>query len=208
MAPNVHRPVLTTFQAACLSALRDGKDSKTSIAIQARLDLRKTTASLRKLEELGLARRGEMKTWLMTMRGKKCRFRTVPETMRRGDKSLGPGLRRLLDAMDRPMRGRELAKKMGVTIQNVGARDPRLPLSAGHVEVEQDRAPAVLPHPAELAQPAAHRSPRRGRVDRRDDDQNRPESREHTRHAQLSEGHQGQQSRNETPRHCRRSVPS
>ena len=35
-------------------------------------------------------------------------------------------------------------------------RDPRLPLSAGHVEVEQDRAPAVLPHHAELARPAAH----------------------------------------------------
>lgn len=114
-----HRPVLTTSQAACLSALRDGNDTTTSIAIRTRLDLRKATTSLRKLEELGLARRGEMNTWLMTMRGKKCRFRTVPETTRQGNKSLGPGLRRLLDALDRPMRGRELAKKMGVTKQNV-----------------------------------------------------------------------------------------
>ena len=89
-----------------------------------------------------------------------------------------------------------------------GARDPRLPLSAGHVEVEQNRAPAVLPHHAELARPAAHGSPCRGRVDRRDDDQNRSDRRERTRHAQLSEGHQGQQSRDETPQHHRRSVPS
>ena len=119
MAPNSHCPVLTISQAACLSALREGNDTTTSIAIRTRLDLRKATASLRKLEELGLARRGEMNTWLMTMRGKKCRFRTVPETTRQGNKSLGPGLRRLLDALDRPMRGRELAKKMGVTKQNV-----------------------------------------------------------------------------------------
>ena len=39
------------------------------------------------------------------------------------------------------------------------ARDPRPPLSARHIEVEQDRAPAVLPHHAELARPAADRSP-------------------------------------------------
>ena len=53
------------------------------------------------------------------------------------------------------------------------ARHPRPPLSAGHVEVEQDRAPAVLPHHAELARPAAHRSSRRGRADRRNDHQDR-----------------------------------
>ena len=63
--------------------------------------------------------------------------------------------------------------------------DRRFDLAAGHVEVEQDRAPAVLPHHAELARPAAHGSPCRGRVDRRDDDQDRSESRERTRHAQL-----------------------
>src|SRR6266849_6368859 len=75
-----------------------------------------------------------------------------------------------------------------------GARDPCPPLSAGHVEVEQDRAPAVLPHHAELARPAADGSPCRSRADRRDDDQSRPESRKRTRHTQLPEGHQDQQS--------------
>ena len=87
-------------------------------------------------------------------------------------------------------------------------RDPRPPLSAGHIEMEQDRAPVVLPHHAELARPAAYRSPRRGRADRGDNDQDRSEGRERARHAQLPEGRQGQQSRNEMPRHHRRSVPS
>ena len=41
-----------------------------------------------------------------------------------------------------------------------------------------------------------------------DDEQDRPESRERARYAQLPEGHQGQQSRDEMPRHHRRSVPS
>jgi hypothetical protein len=82
------------------------------------------------------------------------------------------------------------------------------PLSAGHVEVEQDRAPAVLPHHAELAWSAAYKPSCRGRVDRRHDDQDRSESRERARHAHLPQRHQGQQSRDEMPRHHRRSVPS
>ena len=40
-----------------------------------------------------------------------------------------------------------------------------------------DRAPAVLPHHAELARPAAHHSPRRDRADRRHHHQDRLESR-------------------------------
>jgi hypothetical protein len=82
------------------------------------------------------------------------------------------------------------------------------PLSAGHIEVEQDRAPAVLPHHAELARPPAHRSPRGRRAYRGDDDQERPQGRQRPRHAQLPEGHQNQQSRDEVARHHRRSVPS
>jgi DNA-binding IclR family transcriptional regulator len=143
MAPKVHRPVLTRSQAACLSALRDGKDSNTSIAIRTRLDLRKTTSSLRKLEELGLARRGEMKTWLVTVRGKKCHFRTVRETTRQGNKSLGPGLRRLLDALDRPMRGKELAKKMGVTKQNVHHHIVKL-YSLGQIRLGDPERPLLI----------------------------------------------------------------
>jgi hypothetical protein len=42
MAPIIQRLVLTTSQAACLTALRDGKDSMTGVAIHAKLDLRRT----------------------------------------------------------------------------------------------------------------------------------------------------------------------
>jgi hypothetical protein len=56
------------------------------------------------------------------------------------------------------------------------ARDPRPPLSARHLEMEQNRAPAVLsPHP-ELARSAARRSPRRRRVDQRNHHQDRSQS--------------------------------
>ena len=87
------------------------------------------------------------------------------------------------------------------------ARHRVAPLSARHVEVEQDRAPAVLRHHAELA--------RRGRSQialpvveliGATTNQNRFESRKRARYAQLPEGHPGQQRRDERPRHHRRSV--
>jgi Rhodopirellula transposase DDE domain len=65
-----------------------------------------------------------------------------------------------------------------------------------------------LPHHAELARPAVDGSPCRGRVDRGDDHQDRSKGRKRARHAQLPEGNQGQQGRNEVPRRHRRSVPS
>ena len=54
----------------------------------------------------------------------------------------------------------KLADETGLTL-----RCP--PLSARHVEVEQDRAPPVLPHHAELARSAADKPHGRRRVDRR-----------------------------------------
>src|ERR1700730_5654128 len=60
MNPKARSLVLTESQAACLAALRDRKESKTEIAIEAELDLKKTATALEKLEELGLAGRGEM----------------------------------------------------------------------------------------------------------------------------------------------------
>ena len=47
----------------------------------------------------------------------------------------------------------------------------RLPLSARHLEVEQDRAPPVLPHHAELARPAADQPVGSRRIDRSNHDQ-------------------------------------
>ena len=47
----------------------------------------------------------------------------------------------------------------------------------GTSKVEQDRAPAVLPHHAELARQTSRQPRCSGRVDRRDDDQNRAQGR-------------------------------
>jgi Rhodopirellula transposase DDE domain len=70
-----------------------------------------------------------------------------------------------------------------------------------------DRAPPVLPHHAELARPAAHRPRHHHRTHRGHNHQDRAQSRERTRHEGLRERHQGHQSRDETSRHPRRSVP-
>ena len=111
--------VLTKSQAACLGALRLRKGSKTEIAIQAKLDLKKAARALEALKELGLARRGEMSGWYLTARGRNGRFKTIPDRIRRGSALPGPGARRLLDILDRPMRGSELAERLGVTHQRV-----------------------------------------------------------------------------------------
>jgi predicted transcriptional regulator len=101
-------------------------DSKTEIALQAKLNLRKTADALGKLEELGLARRGATNRWHPTQRAKRCRVRVVADRMRRDGDPLGPGGRRLLEALDRPMRGRELAERLGVTLQAVHVQLVRL----------------------------------------------------------------------------------
>ena len=58
-------------------------------------------------------------------------------------------------------------------------------LSAGNVEVEQDRAPPVLPYHAELARPASDGSYRSRRTHRRDDDKGGPQGRMRARRANL-----------------------
>jgi len=110
---------LTNSQAACLIALRHCKDSKTKIAIEAKLDLIKTSTALRALARLGLAKQNQAKKWRPTARGKTCRYETVPDRRRRSSALPGAGGRRLLALLDRPMRGREIAEKLGITHQRV-----------------------------------------------------------------------------------------
>jgi DNA-binding IclR family transcriptional regulator len=119
MNPKVRNLTLTKTQEACLVALRSRKESKTDIAIQAKLDLNKVAKALEALKELGLARRDEMNRWHLTRRGRDCRFKTIPDRIRRSSGLPGPGVRRLLDALNRPMRGDQLAERLGITLQRV-----------------------------------------------------------------------------------------
>ncbi len=100
-------------------ALRLGKHFKTEIAIQAGLDLGKAAAALEALRRLKLARQDQTKKWHATVRGNTCSFGTIPNRERRNSGLPGAGGRRLLDLLDQPMRGRELAEKLGVSLECV-----------------------------------------------------------------------------------------
>ena len=113
MTSKAQNIVLTKSQAACLIALRRRKDSKPEIAIQAKLDLTKTATELGALARIGLARQNQSKRWHTTTSGKACRFKIVPDRPRRNSGLPGPGALRLLQLLDRPMRGREIAETVG-----------------------------------------------------------------------------------------------
>src|SRR6516164_3350547 len=111
--------ILTKSQAACLIALRHCKDSKSKIAIEAKLDLIKTATALGALARLGLAKQNPAKKWHATARRRTCRYETVPDHPRRNRALPGAGGRRVLALLHRPMRAREIAEKLGVTDQRV-----------------------------------------------------------------------------------------
>lgn len=108
--------VLTESQAACLIALRRGKDTKPSVAIEARLDLPKAAHRLEALRQFGLSEQDRAKRWRVTGLGKTCFFETVPDLRGRHD-PVGPLARRLLDLLDRPMRGALVMKTLGISCQ-------------------------------------------------------------------------------------------
>lgn len=109
---------LRESQTACLVALRHRKSSTSKIAIEAKLDIKKTAAALRTLAQLGLAEQDGIRTWRTTARGATCRFETVPDRPRR-TKEPGPSSQRLLDMLDRPMSGSVIAERLAVTRQRV-----------------------------------------------------------------------------------------
>jgi DNA-binding IclR family transcriptional regulator len=110
---------LTESQAACLMALRQRKASQPKIAVEAKLALAKTAAVLRTLARLGLAKHDKPRRWHATLLGKTCRYAIVPDRPPRDNGLPGPGGRRVLALLDRPMRGREIAEKLGMTRQGV-----------------------------------------------------------------------------------------
>ncbi len=116
---------LTASQAACLDAVREGLESTTRIAIGTKQDLDTVAAALEGLNQARLVRRADGFRWHPTKRGRSCAVRAVPDPERRlrgkrfGELVPGSTAERLLDALDRPMRGAELAERLGVTRQRI-----------------------------------------------------------------------------------------
>jgi Mn-dependent DtxR family transcriptional regulator len=119
MAPAQKRLVLTRAQAACLGALRGRELLKSEIAIATKLNLVTIARELHRLAHLGLARKDQNRRWHVSARGKTCRFETAPNRPRRDGAMLGPGAKRLLDMLDRPMRQSLIAEELGISKQRV-----------------------------------------------------------------------------------------
>lgn len=125
MPPIAERVQLTVSEAACLGAVKNGLDGKTKIAIETKQDLKTVAKTLEKLSHARLIRRAGNRRWCPTEHGQNCAARIVPDLeRRRGGKTFGrlvagSTAERLLNTLDRPMRGVEMVKRFGVTRQRV-----------------------------------------------------------------------------------------
>ncbi len=134
---------LTMSQAACLHILRDGVDSKTMIAIKAKLDLKAASAALKKLERLRLVKQIVRYRWRLTRRGQSCCVEVIPNSQRRvGGEAFrklvaGSGAERLLDVLDRPMHSTDLAERLGISRPRVRQLVVML-LARGQLRVVED----------------------------------------------------------------------
>jgi biotin operon repressor len=113
------RIVLSREEADCLLVLRNPGRSPSRIAIEAKLDLRRTDDALRKLAQLGLAEQTDSKLWLVTERGRTSGFDTAPDRPEARGRPPGHSAQRLLDLLDRPMRGAALAQELGLSRERV-----------------------------------------------------------------------------------------
>lgn len=135
---------LTRSQVACFEAVRRGIQSKSQIAISARLDLAKTLRTLDALAKLRLIKRTADQQWRTTGRGRNCQFRAISDKTRRNSDKLGQGAKRLLETLSRPMSGSELAHHLKITKQRVHQLVVKLH-GMGHVRLgDRDRVLHVI----------------------------------------------------------------
>ena len=99
------RLTLTRSQADCLMVLRNPVFSPGRTAVAAKLDLDRTDAALRKLEEFGLVRRNDAIHWSATGSGVTCEFETIADPRVRRGRPPRPGAQSLFDFMDEPTGG-------------------------------------------------------------------------------------------------------
>jgi|GEM_PF-1458595 len=120
MTANAQAVALPSSQEACLLALRLGSGSVTRIAMNARLSIKKVVRALAALDSSGLVeKKGERGiVWRATLLGETCLI--IPkDTDEPSEGSQEPSQtgRRLLELLDRPIEGRDVAKKLGLSRQ-------------------------------------------------------------------------------------------
>jgi len=119
------RITLTKTEAACLDALRRGFEGKTRIALAVGQDLKTVAKALDALRRANLIVRVGRSGWRTTEEAGRCVADVVPDpARRRGGKQFGrlvPGSTavRLLESLDRPMRGADLVDCLGVSRQRI-----------------------------------------------------------------------------------------
>jgi len=154
MLDSHNRIVLTWAEASCLEALRSRASVKSQVAVRAGLDLKRANAALRKLAEKGLAAAvlsspGGRTRWQPTPRGEWALISTEPDPVpRRGPKTRNAILpntsaHRLLQLLDRPRCGADLAVELGVSRQRIHQNIIRL-LALGLIRC------ADLAHPTRI----------------------------------------------------------
>jgi DNA-binding MarR family transcriptional regulator/predicted transcriptional regulator len=153
-----NRIALTGPQADCLIILRSRSCTIPKLAIEAKIAISKARTTLRKLTELGLTEQDEAKLWTATANGRICRFETIPDQP--NGRSMGPGAQRLLALLDRPIHGRDIARRLGLTHQRV--RQLILKLHAqGRVTFGDPESPSWLVRRADDNSPTLSRDEER-----------------------------------------------
>jgi DNA-binding MarR family transcriptional regulator len=115
---------LSQSEAAGLEAVRSGADTKTRVALRARLDLKQTDAILGRLSSAGLIEKRERK-WRLAPPADIIAISVGPDPERRrggkrhGEVKPGTSAHRLLALLARPRRGSELAAEIGVSHQRL-----------------------------------------------------------------------------------------
>ena len=125
MPPNAETVQLTVSEAACFDAVIDGLDGITKIAIETKQDLKTVAKALKNLSHDRLIKRTASRYWHPTKHSRHCVVRVMPDRERRrggnafGRLIAGSTAERLLNTLDRPMRGADLVERLGVTPQRV-----------------------------------------------------------------------------------------
>jgi len=148
---NPKTATLSGAQVDCLHAIRRGKAAKTDIAVEAGLSLNHAQAALDALCEGALIRRDPHRHgWVLTKLGQTCavesdRIHFEKEDERPSSRMrVGPAGQRLIDLLDRPMRGHEIAGYLDVSPQRVRQLVVRL-MALGRVRVgDPDRVTLIV----------------------------------------------------------------